>query len=85
MGGFFINKQINNYMKQNSKNATIHVRVDEDTRNKWLEVCDAMNGSTQSKVFRHVIKRLHSSIDEMTSIKELKANEINIKASVHLA
>lgn len=37
----------------------IHIRVDNDTRRKWLELCQVYDGSTQSKVFREIVFKLY--------------------------
>ena len=56
-------------METKTKDAQIHVRVSENTRKQWLAVCESMDGNTQSQVFRKLIEKLHSSIEETTNIK----------------
>lgn len=54
-------------MKKKTEN--IHIRVDEDTLDKWLRICNIYHGNTQSKVFRKLINLLHETIDQSLNIK----------------
>ena len=35
---------------------------------KWLEICQTLNGSTQSKVFRNLVIKLYESLEYATNI-----------------
>ncbi len=52
-----------------NKNANIHIRVDEDTQDKWLRICNIYHGNTQSKVFRKLINLLHETIDQSLNVR----------------
>jgi len=47
----------------------IIVRLDDETMKMWLDICATFKGTTRSKVFRNLIKKLHSSVEEATNIK----------------
>ncbi len=61
-------------MKENIKNAQIHIRVSDEIKSQWLDICDTMQGNTQSQVFRKLIEKLHSSIEETINIKNYEPN-----------
>jgi hypothetical protein len=50
------------------KSNQVHIRMDDETRMKWLELCQALNGSTQSKVFRNLVIKLYESLETATNI-----------------
>lgn len=52
-------------MKKNQ----IIVRLDNETMQQWLAVCSTFKGTTRSDVFRRIIKRLHTSIEDNSNIK----------------
>jgi hypothetical protein len=52
-----------------NKNNQIIVRLDDETQEMWLKICSTFKGSTKSDVFRRIIKRLHSSIEENNKIE----------------
>jgi len=58
-------KQTRNQMKKSNQ---VHIRMDDETRMKWLELCQALNGSTQSKVFRNLVIKLYESLETATNI-----------------
>ncbi len=66
--GWDIYKKHNNCMNNDFKTAQVHIRVSNNTRYQWLEICDLIHGNTQSQVFRKLIEKLHSSIEETTNI-----------------
>ncbi|MFK5856478.1 MAG: hypothetical protein QM503_10135 [Bacteroidota bacterium] len=47
----------------------IIVRLDDESMEMWLAICATFKGSTRSMVFRKIIKRLHSSIEQISRIK----------------
>ncbi len=47
----------------------IIVRMDDSMFKQWLTICETFKGSTRSDVFRRIIKRLHTSIEEINNIK----------------
>ena len=52
-------------IKQTSQ---IHVRVDQDTRKQWLEICKTLAGSTQSAVFKKLVYKIYDSITDISNI-----------------
>jgi len=56
-------------MKKTNKNYSIIVRLEYSTYQQWLFICEVLKGTTRSDVFRKIIKRLHSSIEEITNIQ----------------
>ena len=46
----------------------IHVRVNQDTRKQWLEICGILAGNTQSAVFKKLVSKIYDSITEITNI-----------------
>ena len=54
--------------ESNIQTSQIHVRVNQDTRTQWLEICKTLSGSTQSAVFKKLVSKIHDSITEITNI-----------------
>ncbi|MBU3928534.1 MAG: hypothetical protein KKB74_12070 [Bacteroidetes bacterium] len=52
-----------------NKTAQIIVRLDNESHKQWLAVCDTFKGTTRSDVFRRIIKRLHSSIEDNSNFE----------------
>jgi len=46
----------------------IHVRVNQDTRTQWLEICKTLTGNTQSAVFKKLVSKIYESISEISNI-----------------
>ena len=53
----------------------IHVSVNVETRNQWLAICDALNGKTQSFVFKNLIHKIHDSISEIENINSYERTD----------
>ena len=51
-----------------NNNKQIIVRLDDETMLQWKNICSTLKGNTRSDVFRKIIKRLHSSIEEISDI-----------------
>lgn len=47
----------------------IHVRVDQETRNKWLLICDTLKGSTQTAIFKMIVNQISTTIKDIYKIK----------------
>lgn len=57
-------------MKNTEKQVSqIHVRVNHETRKKWLEICKMLSGNTQSAVFKNMVLKIHKSITEISNIQ----------------
>lgn len=54
---------------KNKQTEQIHIRVDQETRNKWLMICEMLEGKTQTKIFKLLISKIYSSISQITNIK----------------
>jgi predicted DNA-binding protein len=48
---------------------SIHIRVSPETKDKWLEICQVMEGKTQSKVFRRIIDKFSNNLKELFTIE----------------
>jgi len=55
-------------LESNKQISQIHVRVNQDTRKQWLEICEVLAGSTQSAVFKKLIAKIYDSISEISNI-----------------
>ena len=54
-------------MKRKKNPQQIHIRCDQETREKWLAFCELQDRTTQSVVFKKLMHKLHASIKENTN------------------
>jgi len=62
--------------KKSDKNPhQIHVRVNQNTREQWLEICERLSGNTQAAVFKKLISKIYETISEISNIKSYEGTD----------
>lgn len=58
-----------------NKITQIHVRVDKDTRNKWLMICETLKGNTQTAIFKNLVNQISATICDLYDIRGYEDKE----------
>ena len=57
-------------MEKRNQSQQIHIRCSEETREKWLAICQLSNNRTQSHLFKNMISSLFELLETTNIISD---------------